>query len=637
MLRGGVEGPASVQTGHQGNELGQPSASLQHEGVDGDPGPGAAENLPQGLLDRPSRGGIAELHLPVLKMGRRLAIGDDDDLLVGRRPAVQVAAGEDEAVLEVRPVLVSVPGELGQGLGTDLPGVVGKADDGQVIVGELAADEGVEGEGDLLGGDEAAPQEHRSAHIHQKDGGRPSQLLRPVDLEVVGGEGEPPRLRAGVGPPASGVGHRPDQVGLEGIPPLEGLGRLVSLAAAAQMGHAMAAHGISLKPGEEVVEDLLPDPSAPPRSELQTIAEAGHEPRLLQTTGQVVESLQTLGRPGTEEALERLPVHRREVPRLDRPGQLVLQAVQGVHQGELVKGLLQTQKELAAEPDPGPQTAGEKLVEGRRQLRQVPAEPVVPQEGIDEPLELGLLLGGHGPEEGGNRGHPFRQLLHHVVEGLGPGEEGAKPAEEVGHRPGLWLPPRQSIGQEAVELSDHLPLDGQVLGTEPPQGVRETVEVAVQERASEPVEELLEPLPGRRLQEVVVLECLEPSPDVGRETIQLLQPPAGQLPDEATEMGIPLLPHSTGGRRPSRSRLGGQALKPSSGFPWSPGGVEASLDPLALGGHDRLQLLADIGQDIAQMMGLQDLLAPAAEGLQEVPQAGEGNAIGLGGSPAPLH
>ena len=66
-----------------GDELGQRPRALQHEGVDRDPVARAALDLAQRLLDRATGRRVAELDLAVLEMGGRLAVGDNDDLLVG--------------------------------------------------------------------------------------------------------------------------------------------------------------------------------------------------------------------------------------------------------------------------------------------------------------------------------------------------------------------------------------------------------------------------------------------------------------------------------------------------------------------------------------------------------------------------
>ena len=119
-------------------------------------------------------------------MGGRLAVGDDDDLAVAAVLPVEDPAGQHQAVLEVRPVLIAVPGQLRQRLRTQLAGVVGEADHRQVVVRELRPDERVQGHRDLLRGDEAAAEEHRPAHVDEEHGGGPRQLLGPEDLEVGG-------------------------------------------------------------------------------------------------------------------------------------------------------------------------------------------------------------------------------------------------------------------------------------------------------------------------------------------------------------------------------------------------------------------------------------------------------------------
>ena len=82
------------------------------------------------------------------------------------------------AVLEVRAVLVAVPGQLGERARPDLAGVVGEADDRQVVARELGSDERVERDGDLLGGEEAAAQQHRAAHVHEQHASRSGSAAR---------------------------------------------------------------------------------------------------------------------------------------------------------------------------------------------------------------------------------------------------------------------------------------------------------------------------------------------------------------------------------------------------------------------------------------------------------------------------
>ena len=83
-------------------------------------------------------------------MSGRFAVGDDDDLLVDRRVALEDPPRQRQPVLEVGAVLVAVPGQLGEGAGPDLPGVVGEPDDGQMIARVLRPDQRVERDRDLL-------------------------------------------------------------------------------------------------------------------------------------------------------------------------------------------------------------------------------------------------------------------------------------------------------------------------------------------------------------------------------------------------------------------------------------------------------------------------------------------------------
>ena len=159
-------------------------SSLEHERVDRDALLRAALHLAEGLGDRATRRRVVELDLAVLEVGRRLAVRDDHDLPVRRRVPLQDPPGEEQAVLEVRAVFVAVPAELGQGARLDLAGVVGEPDDREIVARVLRPDEGVERDGDLLRGEEAAAQQHRPAHVHEQDGGRAGQLLGPMDLEV---------------------------------------------------------------------------------------------------------------------------------------------------------------------------------------------------------------------------------------------------------------------------------------------------------------------------------------------------------------------------------------------------------------------------------------------------------------------
>ena len=101
-----------------------------------------------------------------LDVGRRLTVGDHHDLL-GAVTARELAPGKQERVLHVRPVHV-VPGDSWQFLRPDLAGPLGETDDAQVVPRELARDEGLHGERDLLRGKEVVPQRHRQGEVDQE-------------------------------------------------------------------------------------------------------------------------------------------------------------------------------------------------------------------------------------------------------------------------------------------------------------------------------------------------------------------------------------------------------------------------------------------------------------------------------------
>jgi hypothetical protein len=81
----------------------------------------------------------------------RLAVGDDDDLLVATGRRVKQLAGDDERVLQIRAVLELVGRQRRDGLRLELPGVVREADHEQPIARVLGVDERVERHRHLLG------------------------------------------------------------------------------------------------------------------------------------------------------------------------------------------------------------------------------------------------------------------------------------------------------------------------------------------------------------------------------------------------------------------------------------------------------------------------------------------------------
>ena len=170
-------------------------------------------------------------------------------------------------MLEVGAVLVAVPGQLGECAGPDLAGVVGEADDRQVVARVLGPDQRVERDGDLLGSQEAAAQQHRAAHVDEQDRRRLGQHLGPVDLEVRRGEVDAPAPRGGAGRrrvllATQGVEQGPAKVEVERVAELVRLGRLVALPSPPASVDPVTTERVALEPREQVVEHLLADPPA---------------------------------------------------------------------------------------------------------------------------------------------------------------------------------------------------------------------------------------------------------------------------------------------------------------------------------------------------------------------------------------
>ena len=278
-------------------------------------------------------------------------------------------------MLEVGAVLVRVPAELRERLGPQLAGVVGEADDGQVVARVLGPDQRVERDRDALGGEVAPPEQHRAAHVHEQDGRGRRRPLRPEDLEVVGVQpdglpGRPPRRRVLLA--HQRVRHRRPQVELERVAELERLGGLLAVAAAAGPLQAVAAERVAPQPGEQVVEHLLADPPAAARRQLHAVAVA------IEVAGGLerVARSSSASRSRAASGPRRSRTSERSISPMS-PGpvdafEVALEAVQRLELAELVQRRFEAQRLVSAEAHPVPQPVGEQLVEVRRELGEVP-------------------------------------------------------------------------------------------------------------------------------------------------------------------------------------------------------------------------------------------------------------------------
>ena len=218
---------------------------------------------------------------------------------------------------------------------------------------------------------------------------------------------------------------------MERVAELERLGRLLAVAATARPLEPVAAERVAAQPREQVVEHLLADPAAAARRELQPPAVAVEVAGRLETVREVLERVEVAGGVRPEEVADVRPVDLATSPCLADSLELGLQPVERLEPAELVQRRLEPQRLVAREPHPLPEPVGQQLVEVRRELGEVPPQPVVAQQRVDRVLELGALLGRQRAQERLHRRHPLGQLLDDVVERRRAREERAVLAEEV--------------------------------------------------------------------------------------------------------------------------------------------------------------------------------------------------------------
>ena len=399
-----------------------------------------------------------------------------------------------------------------------------------------------------------------------------------------------------------GVGQRPPELEMERVAELVRLGRLVALAAATAALHPMAPERVAPKAGEQVVEDLLADPPAAPRGELQAVAVAGEVARPLELLREVVERVQVAGRLVAEELGHAVAIDVREIARPADPVDLLLERVQGLEIGHLGERAFEPERLVAAEPVAVAEPARHQLVHRGRELGQVPAQPVVAQQRVHRVLELGPLLGRHRLEERLQRGHPLGELVDDVVEGLRAREERAVLGHELRD---VRIAARDPFLEELVEVADHLPVGGELLRGRAPDRVRHATDELVEHLLAELLDQGVEALAGARLHEVVLLEAPDPAADVGRQLVELVEALGGRVAEHRPQRRIDRLLGARRRASPAASAAGRRLL---------PGGaVEPLLDPCPLLGDDLVQLAPDVGQHIAELVAVQQLLPAASQ------------------------
>ena len=186
-------------------------------------------------------------------------------------------------------------------------------------------------------------------------------------------------------------------------------------------------------------------------------------------------------------------------------------------------------------------------------------------------------------------------------------EEPAVLLEEVGR---IRVATTDPLADQLVEVADHLAVRGEVLGRHGPDGLRHARHELVEHLALELLDELVESLTRRWLEEVVVLQPADPFAEVAGEAVELVEPTGGDVAQHRTE---------------SRVGVGTRRL------------VEPSLDAGPLLGDDLLELTPDVAEDVVELVALEHLLALALESLHQVLEPGEVAPGGIAVAPAALH
>ena len=381
---------------------------------------------------------------------------------------------------------------------------------------------------------------------------------------------------------------------MERVAELVRLGGLLALPAPTGPVHAVTAERVALEPREEVVEDLLADPPAAPRRELQPLPVAREVAGLLESAGQVIERVEVADRLVAQQVAHLVAVDVGEIARTLDVGEGVLHAVHRREPFDLGQGAFESERLVAAERDALTKAAGQEQVQVRRELGEVDQQPVVAQERLHHRFELGPLLRRHRPQEGLHRGHARGELVDDVVEALGAGEEAAVLRQELAD---VRVAAADPLPDELVEVADHLAVRGEVLRAHGADRVRHARDVLVEHLATELADEVVVALAGLGLEEVVVAETAQPLPDVRGETVELVEPLGGDVAQHLAQVGV------------VRS-LGRGLLQP----PFHPG---------ALLGHDLVELATDVAEDVAEPVAFESLLAPTLEAVHQVAQAGE--------------
>ncbi len=122
-----------------------------------------------------------------------------------------------------------------------------------------------------------------------------------------------------------------------GSPNSNGFEALVALAAVPRVREPVRAERVAVEAGEQLVEDLLPDPPIAARGELEAVAVALEVAGALEAVGEVLERIEVPGRIRPEQVVDVRAVDLAEVARATRAVELRLELVERLEPAQLLE------------------------------------------------------------------------------------------------------------------------------------------------------------------------------------------------------------------------------------------------------------------------------------------------------------
>ena len=252
--------------------------------------------------------------------------------------------------------------------------------------------------------------------------------------------------------------------------------------------------------------------------------------------------------------------------------------------------------ELIAVPPP---RVGHGLAEVLPELLDLPAQVHVLEQLVRQLLQLRTLLGRHRVEHRLRRGHATCHHLEQLVEGLGVlGEEVAVALHEPLE---VGLLAGGPLVEHVVQLGHHVLEPGHVLGRHRAHRSRHLVDGLLHELLTQTVDEVLEALLRLVGGEVVLLEALDLSGQIGRQHVELEVLAGRGLRGELLAPGVAGLP-----------RL-----------------VELALELVALLFDELAQLLRDVLVHAAQVEAVERILATLTDLLEHLADALDALAVAV--------